>query len=402
VKLDVHSPYIEARVRDVTEAAASFAFKHKPSLRSFLVSLEGVNLGEEEVRGAEGPTLEVKAEDLAGLHLTSCTLHSAGPGHVSMRPLNQILEAQTNLRSLYSTTGYTPLSTLAQCIQSSAQTLTSLQLSVRGEGNGTGIHLHGLQACTGLRVLALLGPPKEVVGDHELFPANQDDIPAARKTADLHGAIFLPASLEVVKIYNLFMTSGDTKSLAEGKPALRVLKLKDTGRLGNLGFRLEDALKIIGKRQLRSISWSQCFNVKSILEAETGGAGDHGKFFCAIVVRHIRDGGFFCHKDKNGAYATGSGRSEPQVIEGENKEFSLNEKVFTRDANEEDEDEMEEEEEEEDEDEEGEVHEDEEIDLEEEDEDEEEEYEEEDEDGEEDMEVEDEGGESDEEEEDDE
>jgi hypothetical protein len=56
------------------------------------------------------------------------------------------------------------------------------------------------------------------VGDHELFPANQDDIPAARKTADLHGAIFLPASLEVVKIYNLFMTSGDTKSLAEGKP----------------------------------------------------------------------------------------------------------------------------------------------------------------------------------------
>ena len=333
-RLSLYIPFYPDLASRATDAVLDFILRHKTSLRDLVVSLEETNgiLIPAQDRSISVPTTP---EYFAGIHLTSCILHCSLEDHASMTNLRKMLERQTKARSIYCTTGYIPLSNYNHVFLDCAETLTTVQLSISPEEGGISFHVFKL--CTSLKVLALLGPEKEDVTE-DIFEENEDNVEEEMLRRDIHGVRHLADTLEVVKIYNLFMDSTDANILVQ-KPHLRVIHFQNIGRYGDLGLRISDALELLGQRRIKCIKLHECINVKSVLLAQQG--NDPKIFFCSLILRHHKDEDFEAHWDaKSKTYFPGVSRTEPQILPWDNPKHILQDHVFTlnRDSDDEAED----------------------------------------------------------------
>jgi len=147
------------------------------------------------------------------------------------------------------------------------------------------------------------------------------------------------------------MKTNETKAILN-LPALRVLCFKNIGRYAELGLNFQDALGLFDRDPpLRSISCSDCINVKSVPTQLS--ATDAWTFFSAILIRQIEGATFNVHLSECGTeYLPGVHPNEPQVLPGFSDEFVMDEQIFPMEEDEDEEPEEDAEEEEMDEDEE--------------------------------------------------
>ena len=322
--LELHLPFFPSNAIEITQAIEGFTLRHKLSLRHLTVNVErnssiGVTDNPSQNHG------QTVHPEITGVNLSSCILECVYPNHPCMENLQRIMNSQLYLKSMYCVTGYKPLTEFGGALQKSFRTLTSIQISISSDISGDGVDLQHFASCTSLKLLGLLGPNIEDENPN-LFEEDEDEIDGQMLTPNIKRAGFLPQTLEILKIFNLFLTTTDAGIITR-KPNLRVLYLKNVGRYGDLGLLYSDAVAVLAKKTLKTINWTLCLNVKSV--SKTPPEVDYKTFFFFIVLRHVQDGSFSIHWDeKKKTYLPGVSPTEPEILKGDHKEFVLEEDIF--------------------------------------------------------------------------
>ena len=228
-KLELHLPFYASYANQLTTAIGKFVMRHKTSLRHLIVEVEAFS----QINEALCYQPEIIQRGFGGVNLLTCILKCVLPDPSCMGNLIQIMNGQQYLMSMNCATGYIPFSHFHQPIKSCCRTLTSVQISISTDFGG--IDLQRFESCTSLKVLELLGLPKV-----HSNPPHEEDLEGNIQTRDIKGATFLPDSLQVVNITNIFMTTADA-ALIIRKPKLFAVYLQNIVRQEELNILSQDA-----------------------------------------------------------------------------------------------------------------------------------------------------------------
>jgi len=130
-----------------------------------------------------------------------------------------------------------------------AATLTTVYMHVNGW-----VDLKNFSTCERLKTLMLATKYKSTSQVNE------------RKFPDLKGGLFLPKSLETVKLKNLLTSTEEADFICLELPALKVLSLQKIGMHLNMGLSVQAFLTMWKRKTLTSFDFGQSINLASYLE----------------------------------------------------------------------------------------------------------------------------------------